>query len=101
MSSRTPVGSTSIRASWRVTTASRATPTRPRTWLSSAGFNRAVDDPASGYTAADLAEHIRTEFSTFRWLFEPILAAAGFEILSAEFRGSVYGTYTCRKLRPS
>jgi hypothetical protein len=70
MSSRTPVGSTSIRASWRA-------------------------------TAADLAEHIRTEFSTFRWLFEPILAAAGFEILSAEFRGSVYGTYTCRKLRPS
>jgi hypothetical protein len=64
-------------------------------------FNRAVDDPASGYTAADLGEHIRTEFSTFRWLFEPILAAAGFEILSAEFRGSVYGTYTCRKLRPS
>jgi hypothetical protein len=44
---------------------------------------------------------IATEFSTFRWLFEPILAAAGFEILSAEFRGSVYGTYTCRKLRPS
>jgi hypothetical protein len=39
--------------------------------------------------------------TTFRWLFEPILAAAGFEILSAEFRGSVCGTYTCRKLRPS
>ncbi|MGQ0569410.1 MAG: class I SAM-dependent methyltransferase [Armatimonadota bacterium] len=60
-------------------------------------FNRAVDDPASGYTATDFAEHIRTEFSTFRWLFEPILAAAGFEILSAEFSGSVYGVYTCRK----
>jgi len=30
-------------------------------------------------------------------LFEPILAAAGFEILSAEFSGRVYGAYTCRK----
>jgi hypothetical protein len=67
------------------------------TWLSSAGSGWG----ASGYTAADLAEHIRTEFSTFRWLFAPILAAAGFEILSADFRGSVYGTYTCRKRRPS
>ncbi len=57
----------------------------------------AVDDPASGYTAADLAEHVRAEFSTYRWLFEPILAAAGFEILSAEFSGRVYGAYTCRK----
>jgi SAM-dependent methyltransferase len=60
-------------------------------------FNLAVDDPASGYTAADLAEHVRAEFSTYRWLFEPILAAAGFEILSAEFSGRVYGAYTCRK----
>jgi hypothetical protein len=43
-------------------------------------------------TAADYAEH-----STFRWLLEPMLAAAGFEILTADFSGSVYGTYTCRK----
>lgn len=60
-------------------------------------FHRAADDPTSGYTAADFAEHIRTEFSTFRWLFEPILDAAGFEVLSAVFRGSLYGAYTCRK----
>jgi len=58
-------------------------------------FARAVDDPARGYTRADLAEHIRTECSTFRWLFEPMLAAAGFEIATAEFGGSVYGAYTC------
>jgi SAM-dependent methyltransferase len=57
----------------------------------------AVDDPAIGYTAADLAEHIRTEFSTFRWLLEPMLAATGFEIVTAEFRASVYGAYTCRR----
>jgi SAM-dependent methyltransferase len=57
----------------------------------------AVDDPALGYTRADLAEHIRTEYSTFRWLFEPMVVAAGFEIATVEFDGSVYGAYTCVK----
>jgi ubiquinone/menaquinone biosynthesis C-methylase UbiE len=60
-------------------------------------LGNAADDPALGYTSADFAEHIRTEHSTFRWLLEPMLAASGFEILTAEFRGSVYGAYTCRK----
>jgi ubiquinone/menaquinone biosynthesis C-methylase UbiE len=57
----------------------------------------AVDDPARGYTRDDYAEHIRTEHSTFRWLLEPMLDAAGFEIAEARFRGSVYGAYTCVK----
>ncbi len=57
----------------------------------------AVDDPARGYTREDFAEHIRTEYSTFRWLFEPMLAAAGFQILTVDFRRSVYGAYTCIK----
>jgi ubiquinone/menaquinone biosynthesis C-methylase UbiE len=60
----------------------------------------AVDDPTLGYTRADLAEHIRSEYSTFRWLLEPMLAAAGFEILRADFEGSVYGAYTCRRRWP-
>jgi SAM-dependent methyltransferase len=60
-------------------------------------FEGAATDPARGYTRADLAEHIRTEHSTFRWLLEPMLAAAGFEIVTATFRGSVYGAYTCVK----
>ena len=54
-----------------------------------------VTDPALGYTRADLAEHVRTEHSTFRWLLEPMLAAAGFEIMTADFAGAVYGAYTC------
>jgi ubiquinone/menaquinone biosynthesis C-methylase UbiE len=61
-------------------------------WLS-----RGASDPAAGYTGEDFAEHIRTEFSTFRWLLEPMLTAAGFEITDSEFRGSVYGAYTCVK----
>ena len=58
-------------------------------------FDAAVEDPALGYTRAEFAEHIRAEHSTFRWLLEPMLAAAGFEIVTADFRGSVYGAYTC------
>jgi hypothetical protein len=57
----------------------------------------AADDPALGYTSADFAEHIRSEHSTFRWLLEPMLAATGFEIVTADFSGSVYGAYTCRR----
>lgn len=61
-------------------------------WLDGAAF-----DPALGYTAEDYAEHIRAENSTFRWLFEPMLAAAGLEVTSVDFRASVYGSYTCIK----
>jgi ubiquinone/menaquinone biosynthesis C-methylase UbiE len=57
----------------------------------------AVKDPAQGYTREDYAEHLRTEFSTYRWLLEPMLAAAGFDIVDAGFAGSVYGAYTCVK----
>jgi SAM-dependent methyltransferase len=55
----------------------------------------AVQDPAEGYTADDYATHIRTEFSTYRWLLEPMLDATGFDIVDAAFAGSVYGAYTC------
>lgn len=55
----------------------------------------AVEDPALGYTRHDLAEHVRTEYSTFRWLLEPMLSAAGFDIVRADFAGGVYGAYTC------
>ena len=58
-------------------------------------FGHAAADPAKGYTSEDYAEHIRTEFSTFRWLLEPMLAAAGFEIADAEYQGRLYGAYTC------
>jgi hypothetical protein len=57
----------------------------------------AAGDPARGYTAEDYAEHIRTENSTFRWLFEPMLAAAGLDVTAVDFRASVYGSYTCTK----
>jgi len=58
----------------------------------------AAGDPSLGYTRDDFTQHLRTEFSTFRWLFEPMLAAAGFAIVTAGFDGRVYGTYTCMKI---
>lgn len=58
-------------------------------------FAGARDDPATSYTREDLVEHVRTEFSTFRWLMEPMLLAAGFDITSATFSAGVYGAYTC------
>jgi SAM-dependent methyltransferase len=61
-------------------------------------FAGAATDPAAGYTAEDYAEHIRTEFSTFRWLLEPMLVAAGFEIRDVSYQGRLYGAYTCVKV---
>lgn len=61
-------------------------------WLAAAAA-----DPAAGYTAADYAEHIRTEHSTFRWLLEPMLVAAGFEIVDASYERRLYAAYTCVK----
>jgi len=60
-------------------------------------FEHAASDPADGYTATDCAEHIRTEFSTYQWLLEPMLAAAGFKIVTSEFSGRLHGAYTCVK----
>ena len=60
-------------------------------------LDEAVQDPSRGYTREDFAEHLRTEFSTFRWLLEPMLAAAGFTVITTDFDGSIYGAYTCVK----
>jgi ubiquinone/menaquinone biosynthesis C-methylase UbiE len=61
-------------------------------WLQSAAA-----DPAQGYTAADYADHIRLEHSTFRWLLEPMLTAAGFEIADVTCERRLYAAYTCVK----
>ena len=60
-----------------------------------AWLDGAADDPARGYTRDDFAGHLRTEFSTFRWLLEPMLTATGFRVVTADFDGRIYGAYTC------
>lgn len=61
-------------------------------WLS-----RAPVQPEEGYTAADLATHVRTEHSTYSWLLEPMLERAGFEIREADYSSKVFGAYICVK----
>jgi ubiquinone/menaquinone biosynthesis C-methylase UbiE len=56
----------------------------------------AVDDPAKGWTAAELAEHVRLEHSTYSWLFEPMLQRTGFQILDKAYVRNAYGEFTCR-----
>jgi SAM-dependent methyltransferase len=58
---------------------------------------RAPLRPEEGYTAADLATHVRTEHSTYTWLLEPLLERAGFELSDAEYPSQVFTAYTCMK----
>ena len=59
-------------------------------------FAVAPDDPAHGWTAAQLSEHVREEHSTFTWLLEPMLERAGFEISDRWLSPTqTYATYTC------
>ena len=62
-----------------------------------AWMSGAVDDPTVGWTAAELAEHVRLEYSTFSWLFEPMLERCGFEILERDYVRRAYGAYTLRR----
>jgi SAM-dependent methyltransferase len=60
-------------------------------------FTGAADDPQKGYTIQDLSEHVRTEFSTYSWIFDEMLEEAGLKIIDRQYARSVYGTYTCVK----
>jgi cyclopropane fatty-acyl-phospholipid synthase-like methyltransferase len=56
------------------------------------------DRPEAGYTRADYETHVRTEFSTFSWLLEPILNHCGFAIEDHWYSDSrVFAAYTCRR----
>jgi ubiquinone/menaquinone biosynthesis C-methylase UbiE len=54
-------------------------------------------DARTGWTAEQLAEHVREEHSTFTWLLEPMLERAGFAIEERSLTLSgMYAAYTCR-----
>ncbi len=55
-------------------------------------------DVETGWTRAEIAEHVRDENSTFSWLLEPMIARAGFEIIDATYSASqMLAHYLCRK----
>ena len=49
-----------------------------------------------GWTRAELEEHVRTEYSAFSWVLEPMLTRCGFEIRAAEYApAQTYAAYSC------
>lgn len=62
-----------------------------QTWL-----DAAPTDPALGWSAEQLADHVRTEHSTFTWLLEPMLETAGFKIKERDLSSNgIYAAYVC------
>ena len=54
--------------------------------------------PEEGWTRAELAEHVRGEYSTFAWLLEPLLERAGFAIRDVQANAlGTHAAYTCVK----
>jgi ubiquinone/menaquinone biosynthesis C-methylase UbiE len=53
----------------------------------------------TGWTRAELEEHVRDEHSTFTWLFEPMLRRAGFTIEDAAYTDDqISAKYVLRKI---
>jgi ubiquinone/menaquinone biosynthesis C-methylase UbiE len=52
--------------------------------------------PEQGWTRAELETHLREEHTTFTWLFEPMLAQAGFQVQEFTYSESrTHASYTC------
>lgn len=51
---------------------------------------------STAFTREELYNHFREEFSTYGFLFEPMLEEIGFEILDATYREGFYAAYTCK-----
>lgn len=51
----------------------------------------------TGYSRAEVATHVREEYSTFDWILTGLLERAGFRLLESEHDGTVYGTYLAEK----
>jgi len=63
-------------------------------WLQSS----AADSPEEGWTREELEAHLREEYSTFTWLLEPLIEAAGLKIDAADYaRTGAYANYICVK----
>ena len=55
-------------------------------------------DVESGWTRAEIAEHVRDEHSTFTWLLEPMIERAEFDIIDVDYDESgMLAEYLCRK----
>ena len=56
------------------------------------------DDIGTGWTRAELEEHVRDEHSTFSWLLEEMIARAGFAVEDVSYsRDQISAKYVLRK----
>jgi SAM-dependent methyltransferase len=63
-----------------------------------AWLDAAPSDPTKGWTAEQLAEHVRTEHSTYTWLLEPMLDKTGFDVRRRRLSANgIYAAYVCTK----
>ena len=63
-----------------------------------AWYATAAQDPADGWTRAELETHVATEYSTFSWLLEPLLERVGLRIDDVWYGESrMYARYVCSK----
>jgi ubiquinone/menaquinone biosynthesis C-methylase UbiE len=68
--------------------------TRIEAWCATGGGPEEVE---SGWSRAELEEHVRDEHSTFTWLLEPMIERAGFTIESAErSEDGIFARYVAR-----
>jgi len=73
------------------TTRGGSLPANSEAWLANAPA-----DSHQGWPRAELETHLREEHSTFTWLFEPMLAQAGFTISEATYTPArTHASYTC------
>ena len=57
-----------------------------------------ADDPARGWTQAELRAHVRNEHSTFGWILEGMLDRAGFDIEDVHYDAlKIFGEYVAVK----
>jgi SAM-dependent methyltransferase len=63
-------------------------------WFAAAPAQR----PEDGYTREEYETHVRSEFSAFSWLLEPMLSHSGFDITDTWYSDSrTFAAYTCVK----
>jgi ubiquinone/menaquinone biosynthesis C-methylase UbiE len=63
-----------------------------------AWFDNAAERADEGWTREELETHLRTEYSTFSWLLEPMIEHAGFSIVQKELDTlEIFASYVCEK----
>lgn len=60
-----------------------------------------IDEVAAsgGWSREEFEVHVNEEYSTFTWILEGLVRAAGFEIVETDYWTPTYGSILCQKVR--